>query len=500
MENNRNTGNAVRGEKVFGVTLTAAVIAVILIINVLLFVLNSTFGIFYFIPTSSTETSLSDALDAKFLDAENKGAKVKITFCMAQDELEASAVGNRVFKTAKQFVEKYPSLIEIEHVNVIVEKPKLEKYIEAGHTIRKNTVIIESGENFKVLTDSSSSVGFVDFFTTDQNGNEESYEGETVFAGMISWVLSPTHSKAYLTVGHSEQIDPAFSLIITAAGYTVDRLIDLSQEAVPDDCDLLIISTPKNDFETAAEGSAIPYILTETGRLEAYLKRGGNLYVSLDPYIGKLPSLEGVLASCGMKLSEQTDEGKTVRHIVKDDEGGIADAYTIATKHSDNAVAKAIGDTVGRYNDGSVIVRFAGSILLDKGAMPLVEASESAEIMMGNESVESLGGYAVAAYNKLTLEGGTKEATVFLTSSLYLTVTSALITNGYSNRDFTYAVFEHLFDRDGMPYGCTSGVYDNQTLENLTLGATRLYTVLALIPPAVVAIAGAAVVIRRKNR
>ena len=500
MENNRNTGGSARGEKIFGLTLTAAVLAVILIINVLLFVLNTNFGIFYYVPTARGDVELSSALDGKFLDAEKKGAKVKITFCMAEDELEASAVGSRVYKTAKQFVEKYPSLIEIQHVNVIVEKPKLEKYIEAGNTIRKNTVIIESGENFKVLTDSSSSVGFVDFFTTDQNGNEESYEGETVFAGMISWVLSPTHPKAYLTVGHSEQIDPAFSLIITAAGYTVDRLIDLSQEAVPDDCDLLIVATPKHDFQTAGEGSEIPYVLTETGRLEAYLKRGGNLYVSLDPYVGRLATFEGMLEKCGMKLSSATDEGKTVRHIVKDDEGGIADAYTIATKHSDNEMARLIGDTVGKYNDGSVIVRFAGSILLDKGAKPLVEASDSAEIMMGSESVGADGGYAVAAYNKLTLEGGSKEATVFLTSSLYLTVTSALITNGYSNRDFTYAVFEHLFEREGVPYGCTSAVYDNQTLENLTLGATRLYTVLALIPPAVIAIAGAVVVIRRKNR
>ena len=263
---------------------------------------------------------------------------------------------------------------------------------------------------------------------------------------------------------------------------------------------MLIISTPKNDFETADENSAIPYVLTETGRLEAYLKRGGNLYVSLDPYIGNLPSLGGVLASCGMKLSEEVDGERSVRHIIKDDEGGISDAYTIATKHSSNEMASAIADTVGKYNDGSVIVRFAGNLLLDKGAMPLVEASESAELMNGNKSVDSEGGYAVAAYNKLTLEGGTKEATVFVTSSLYLTVTSAVITNGYSNRDFTYAVFEHLFDVEGLPYGCTSSVYDTQTLENLTLGATKLYTVLALIPPAIIAIVGAVIVIRRKNR
>ena len=500
MDNNqREVSGTPRGERVFGLTLTAAVLAVILIVNVLIYVLNVNLGIFYVVPTTTTQTALSDALDTKFADAESKGAKVNITFCMAEDELEASSVGSRVFDTANKFVEKYPELIEINHVNIIVEKPKIQKYIDAGYKILKNTVIIESGENIRVLTDSSSSLGFVDFFTTDSDGNEESYEGETVFAGMISWVLSSSHPKAYLTTGHSEQIDPAFSLILTAAGYTVD-LVNLSKEAVPSDCDLLIIATPKNDFETSAEGSQIPYVLTETGRLEAYLKSGGNLYVSLDPYIGKLSSLEGVLATCGMKLAENTEGGKSVRGIVKDETGGIRDAYTVVTEHSDNDIAAAIGNTVGNYNDGSVVVRFAGAIALDKGAKPIVESSETSVLVNGTEVVDSEGGYAVAAYNKITLEGGTGEATVFLTSSLYLTVTSAVITNGYSNRDFTYAVFEHLFGREGLPYGCTSNVYDNQMLENLTLGATRLYTVLALVPPMLIAVAGAVIVIRRKNR
>lgn len=500
MENNRREGvSASRGERAFTLTLTAAVLAVILIVNVLLYVLNVNLGIFYITPSPSAQTELTTSLDEKLADAESKGAKVGITFCMPEDELEASSTGARVFETAKQFAEKYPNLIAINHVNIIVEKPKLQKYIDAGHSIRKNTVIIESGENFKVLTDNYSSVGFVDFFTTDKDGNEESYEGETVFAGMISWVLSPSHPNAYLTVGHSEQIDPAFSLILTAAGYTVKQ-IDLSSDAVPDDCDLLIISTPKNDFETAAEGSSIPYVLTETGRLEAYLKRGGSLYVSLDPYVGRLTSLEGMLKRCGMSLSESVIDGVTKRNIVKDETGGISDPYTIATKHSEGAVAGAIADSVKKYNNGSVAVRFAGAILLDKGASAILEASESAALMSGTDTVDSKGGYAVAAYNKLLLEGGEKEATVFLTSSIYLTVTSAVVTNGYSNRDFTYAVFEHLFGVKGMPYGCTSAVYDNQTLENLTLGESRLYTVLALIPPALIAIAGAVIVIRRKNR
>lgn len=500
MENNRKEDiRALKGEKLFSVTLTAAVLAVIIIINVLIYVLNSTLGIFYIVPKADGDTAITAAMDAKFADAQNKGAKVKISFCMAKDEIELDTVGKRVHETAMKFRDKYPELIELDYINALVEKPKLQKFIDAGNEIRKNTVIIENGENFKVFTDINTSLGFVDFFTTTIEGDEVSYEGETMFAGMICWVLTPDHPKAYLTEGHSEQIDPAFSLVLTAAGYDVE-IINISKKDIPEDCDLLIISTPKNDFETASADSEIEYAVTEIGRLEAYLKRGGNLYVSLDPYISGLTSLAGVLKSCGISVSGH-DGNANETHIVRDDEMSVpGNLYSIITKHSDGQMATEISNKVKAYNNGNVILRYAGALNLDKGAEPLLEASESARLMKGTDVVDESGSYAVAAYNKLTLDGGTQPATVFVNSSIYLTVTSALVTNGYSNRDFVYAVFENLYGAGAMPYGCTSDLYDNQTLENLTSGAARIYTILALAVPVSLAALGAFVVIRRKNR
>lgn len=498
MENNRKEDiRALRGEGVFSATLTAAVLAVIIILNVLIYVLNFNLGIFYIVPSEEEDVTLSDAMDEKFNDAQSKGAKVKISFCMAEDEIKLDTVGSTVHETATLFQEKYPELIELDYINILVEKPRLQKYIDAGKEIRKNSVIVESGESFKVLTDVSTTLGFVDFFTVNSDGDEESYEGETVFASMISWVLSPEHPKAYLTVGHYEQIDPAFSLILTAAGYEAAEL-NLADEAVPDDCDLLIISTPRNDFQTSSEGSTIPYAVTEIGRLEAYLKRGGNLYVSLDPYVSGLNSLAGVLESCGITVSGHSDK---TANIIRDEERSLpGNLYAIVTEHSTGEMSSEIAKSVKKYNNGNVILKDVGALILDKGAEPLLQTSSSSKLMQGTEVVDDSGSYAVAAYNKLTLDGGTAPATVFVNSSLYLTVTSAVITNGYSNRDFTYAVFEHLYGVEDMPYGCSSALYDNQTLENLTSGAARLYTTLGLLIPAALAVVGAVVVIRRKNR
>ena len=57
-----------------------------------------------------------------------------------------------------------------------------------------------------------------------------------------------------------------------------------------------------------------------------------------------------------------------------------------------------------------------------------------------------------------------------------------------------------MFDGGDMPYGCTPVVYDTEILENLTLGTKILYTAMIMAVPAAIAIVGAVIVVRRRNR
>ncbi len=504
--NNKATNTTVRSERVFSHTLTALVLAVVIIINVLVYVLNINLGIFYFMPGEEDLTELSGATDELFSKAIEEGAEVKISFCMAEDELEVSNTGVVVYETAKKYAERYPALIELDFINIIrmVDKDgapvDLTKYTKAGNEIRTNSVIFECGERFEVLTDVYSSSGFVDFYTTDASGNSISYDGEVVFAGMISKVLRGEIKTAYLTVGHTEQIDPSFSKLLLLAGFKTNT-INLSEKPVPSDCDLLIISAPRSDFQTADENSKIPYATTETGRLEEYLKRGGSLYVTLDPYVKKLPSLEGMLNKCGISLSESVVEETSVRDIVKDSSNAITtDGYTIVADHAEGDVSEAIAAKTGKYNDGRVIAKYAGALSLSGTAKPLLVSSSSAVCQYGEITTREDGNFTIAAYNKLALDGASREATVFVCPSIYLTVSSALVTNGYSNRDFVFAVFDELYGLDSLPYGTEAVVYDNGTLENLTIKTANLYTVLALLVPASLGVVGAVIIIRRKNR
>jgi hypothetical protein len=89
---------------------------------------------------------------------------------------------------------------------------------------------------------------------------------------------------------------------------------------------------------------------------------------------------------------------------------------------------------------------------------------------------------------------------MFVCPSIYLSATDAMITNGYSNKDFIYSLFDVCFDKGAMPYGCNSVIFSDGTLENLTMGQARWYTALLIAIPAMLGVVGLFVMIRRKNR
>jgi hypothetical protein len=75
-----------------------------------------------------------------------------------------------------------------------------------------------------------------------------------------------------------------------------------------------------------------------------------------------------------------------------------------------------------------------------------------------------------------------------------------MVTNGYGNKGFVYSLFEVLYGVGDMPYGTNSIVYDSGVLENLTMGTAKTITAILLAIPMVLAVVGAVVLIRRKNR
>lgn len=500
--------------------LVAIVIAAVVFVNIIAYTLTNSFGLYLYSPEED-DLSIGAASDKLFADAVNTGKKVSVTFCMDKKELESHSTGKFVHTTALEFKERYPEFIELNYVNVytklysdsegyengeIFDSSLYEKYIdpvtekEYKYALLKTSVIFEykpedaSGavkRNFCVLTDAYTSAGFADFYTLDSSLTMTSYNGEEVFASMCAWVLKDHHQTAYITTGHGESADPSLAAALQCGGYYVEY-IDLKRNKIPDDAGLVVISNPKNDFERSSN----PDLVTEMKRLEAYRDRGGSFYITLDSYGKRLPVIESFVSSFGIDITK-TETGE--RYMVKDSDNAITtDGFTLVCDYSDDELAKNMLAKTEEYG-GNVIIRDAAALTLTGNAKPILTSSQSAECYAGGEQVDSDGSYVIAAYSKVKTDTE-NDATLFFIPSIYLTSTDAMVTNGYCNKNFVYSIFGELYGEGIMPYGCTSITFNDTMLENLTMRAARIYTAIFIAIPIIIAVLGAVVLIRRKNR
>lgn len=506
----KKLGRKVTGRKGIGNTLTVVIIIAVVMLNVLAYTVTNAFALYLYSPTPKDDLSISGNTDELFKDAINIGKKVTITFCYTEEKLKTHSTGSYVLETARQFEERYPNLISLRFVNLLTKMDEdgvivdFDKYLEdKRNTLKQNSVIFESGEgeewSCRVITDMSTSAGFVDFYTLNSAGNVIAYNGEEVMAAMISWVLHKDHPIAYLTQNHGETVDIAFTNLLSCAGYYVE-VINLRKMEIPKDAGMVVISNPTSDFDRSSDDSNVR---GELNKIEQYLEGGGKLYVALDPYVKELKNLEGMLDKWGISLSGEYNENNVlVRDIVRENSEAITpDGYTFIATHADNELAKRVRDSVTAHGNDSILMNEVTRLKLDesKGAQPLLISGKTSSTHAGGKQTDNSGEYAVAAYS-VRAENDGKSSTVFVIPTAYITAADAFLSDSYSNKDFLYSILEVIFGSNPAPRGCNQVSYAAPMLENLTMGRARLYTVIILAIPAALAVVGVITIIRRKNR
>ena len=504
-------GDLLESEKFSSATMTAMIIAVVLVANTVIFMVFSLLG-WQISPAISEDFSISGNLDETLDQAGKAGQKITIMFCYPSErEVREHGTGGYVYRTAKEFEKKYPGVVEIKYVNIITNTDSDGNHVDVSEyatdregnetPIRKSSVIFICGENYRVLTDLTTDAGYSNFYTLDYSGSDPvaiAYNGEEVMASAISWVLQDEHKTAYFTMGHGESIDPSFASLVSNAGYFVSTVDLKSADVDPKSVDLLIISNPKTDFEASDKNTNAK---SESDRLEFYLESGGNLFVMLNSLAGELPVLESMLADNGISLSySENADGDRAVNVVRDlDASIVPSGYTIAADFPDNPVGRTIADNVRRFSGGRVILGDVPALRLSGDAQPLLVSTSGAELFAHGAQTDNSGSYPLAAYSTVTGKDGTIGRIVVIPTAQMAT-TAALITNGYANKDFLYSIFECLYKVELLPYGSSIISFDTTILEGLTMGTANLYTALLLAIPAMIASAGAVILIRRKNR
>ncbi len=487
-----------RPERLTSAAGTALLIGVIIAVNAVVYALSAIFGL-YLYKADEPDFTLSDGPATVFAEAVESGDKVTILFCQTEEDLKNNDAGRYVYETACRMEEAFPSLIELEFVNVIINPDRAQAYADedAGIYVGAGSVIFIHGDNYRVLTTVSGSMAYADFFTLDASGQVVAYNGEEVMTSMVLWVLADEHKHAYYTVGHSETADITMVNLLSCAGYYVET-INLRTQEIPSDTGLLIISNPVQDFERSAVGSSVR---SEIDRLESYMERGGNVLVMADPYmVSKLPVLGDFVADYGISFATEEKDGSTVPQLVHDGVQSIStDGMKIIADFGTGTVASEIAERVRAGGDNRVLLPWSGALTLDSDlAEPLLVASGSATLSAGGDVSDREGGYVVAAYGERTHLNTTSSVTVV--PSVYLAIAEAMVSNGYANRDFIFALAETYGATQQIPYGCRTMPMTSTALEDLTLGTARILTAVLIAVPVILAVCGTVIVLRRKYR
>ncbi len=305
--------------------LTAMVIAVIIVLNVIFSALSQKFlwytdltpdklftvsqNCFDLIrdgdPGFEDATSPIEKIDqiraeklAEDPDFDVSSLKINIIFCDDKDKWDKdNTTSQYVYYTALQLANAFPDYINLEFVNIIHNPTRLIKY---GAYDRGN-VIVEFGTEYRLRY-------IEDFFVANDEASDPwAYNGEKMFASAIMAVTRAESPVACLTVGHGETL-PSSEILKTLdnAGFKVES-VDLKTESIPKNCRLLLVFNPTQDFLDSDDKFAD---VDEIQKMDEYLDQGNSLMVFMSPDslgTNRLHNFEDYLEEWGIHYDRKTE-------------------------------------------------------------------------------------------------------------------------------------------------------------------------------------------------
>ena len=295
-------------------TLTA-VTAVAVVLLVLLNLLITHFGIpgLMFVDMTPEElytVSPEMKKHTSFIDELEGEEKVKITFCTDPDFLVMTRSTRMPYFLALGLDKLYDKL-EVDTVNVAYNPTAVSKYkANSLSKIESGDIIVSYGDRYRVVSTDS-------FWVNDTEGNLYSFNGEYKLASIIMSVTKVNRPAAYFVINHGEtyydaanpsreenaQAQAIYDLL-TERGLEV-KTLNLSEVAdIPEDCVLLVINNPREDFLFDNENLDSFNYVSETEKLDRYMVMNqGAIMVSKDPTVS-LPSFDGFLYEWGFDIDD----------------------------------------------------------------------------------------------------------------------------------------------------------------------------------------------------
>ncbi len=475
--------------------ITALVIAVAVVANVCFFALASHF-VWYIDMTEGQVFTLSPEAKSFLDDVEGE---VNIYFTVEPDQIaKKSAYLNYVYRTALEMQSEYKN-INVECID-IVKNPGFYKqfYQTAAQQIYTDSVVVQSGTEFRIY--------YIDsFFITDEDGTSIwAYQGEYK---LVSAILSVTDSEmppVYFTASHGEKVGEdgmALKNLFSDAGYEV-RYIDLAKENISDDARIVVINDPLYDFGGFVAGDDGE---NEISKLDDFLDRKGCLVVFTSPEnVGNLTNLREFLTEWGIGFNDDT--------YVKDTNNSVStDGRSIVAKYAEEGTLGA-----SLYTDIATLDTMPKTIL--KNAMPINILFEEnsklngtvqvSPVLLSHDGAKALKDGSESDLGSVPLMTISRDTRIVDNEYYYSYVVACgsadyvnsgyLTSNTYANADILYNTIR-LTGRERILADIDYKVLDDTALDITTAQANKWAVAMTVTLPVIIAVAGVAVWIRRKN-
>lgn len=460
--------------------IAAALVFILLALNIAVYALTIEKNTYIDMTTEGLYT-LSDAMREEIKDIDGD---ITITFCTDVDYLLSTHDTRYVYIMAKE-IEKYKDNVKVETVNIEKNPTAVQKYkTTSGTKIKASDVIVSCGDRFRIIGASS-------FWSYDSTGkNYWAFNGEYKMATAMLSVASKDEYTAYFTVGHGEVVydpespdesHPAYQFyhLLRDSGLKV-KTLDLDTQQIPEDCVLLILNGPKEDYTSKPDGNMYVDYVSPMEKIDRYLDNYGSLMVFTDPFV-YLAELEEYLCEWGMQINHSVVKD-SLRY--EDGEGAEQSRTTLQAQYA-SAEKNPLGYSL--YSD---IIDLAGTpktVIENSGYITRTWESDETYNSRNRTSMYSavlLSSDGASAYNEdglLTSRGGdyhlasvtarvhTKEVSpyysyVFAAASTNVTDSKYLSNGTYANYDMLFAVVRTLSRTD---------VYASDSLGALTMNTAN---------------------------
>lgn len=492
------------------VLFTAAVIAAVIALNVVVTALTQTLSL-YVDMTSKNLYSISDACDSMITDLvknhENDVVPLHydIIFCSPFDTLENTQTTKLIYNFARRLESEYPDLITVDYIDIITYPTLAEQYTTtAADTVKTTDVIVKSTntDNYRKYAQEAF------YVTAESDGSIFAFNGELKFVSAFLQLAGEYNPVAVFLSGHGEADASALQVLFDSAGFEVLNLDlqkgtdTLAPGELPAYAKVLIINNPLYDYI----GDNDDGLVNEIAVIDDFLEikddgTSGNLMVFMNAdSAGKLTELETYLLEWGIQFGQAT----------------LKDSSSASSVDGQTIIATLPTEGLGASLHTSLRSLSSVPLTIVKNACPIYQVFESRDsrsvssVLTTTKSAEAYpadgeGDPVRGQFDLMTLVRETLYVDNEPCYSYVLACSSADFANStymaqrqYGNSDILYAAMR-AFGKDNVPIDIDFKVLDDIGLSISTQQANGWTVAIVTVVPVIMLVLGIYVYIRRKH-